>query len=549
MTNLIPWQYLANVGILAVIYFGVRELATPNMFWLILIGVLAITTLVLGVVLWKRRKAENRWREREASLTHAQRLAHLGSWDLDVIQQKFYWSDELYRILGWEARAFIPNPDILLQVIHPEDRQRAKIGIYRPLFEQYAIPRQWTQTVNLRIILPNGQQRILHATCEPIFNSEGAVTRIVGTLQDVTAQKQTELALKRSKTEYRELVETLEAKVSARTKELNQKNQALSQYLRTLQQTQQQLIQAEKMSSLGQLVAGIAHEINNPINFIYGNLPFINQYAADLLKLIELYQQEYSPPSPKIQAAIENIDLDFVCEDLPNILCSTKTGAVRIREIVQSLQSFSRLDQAELKAVDIHAGLESTLLLLENRLKSRGDFVGINVIKEYGNLPLVECYPSNLNQVFMNILTNAIDALAEVDSKVTNHKLPRCDREALLLTAGNLPEATINYQFPQICIRTAVINADWIQIDITDNGSGMSEVVLTHLFDPFFTTKPVGKGTGLGMSVSYQIIVEQHSGQMKCISQLGQGTTFKITLPIYQTKQKSMSILDSDNRD
>ncbi|MGD2180046.1 trifunctional serine/threonine-protein kinase/ATP-binding protein/sensor histidine kinase [Lusitaniella coriacea] len=305
------------------------------------------------------------------------------------------------------------------------------------------------------------------------------------------------------------LYTSLEEKVATRTQELNVKNQHLEQTLSELQQTQLQLIQSEKMSSLGQLVAGIAHEVNNPVNFIYGNLSHVDEYTKDLLNLVKLYQQYYPQTIEDIQDEIEEMELEFLVEDLPKVLNSMKIGATRIKEIVQSLRNFSRLDESEMKAVDIHEGLESTLLILRSRLKTKLNYLTIEVIQEYGELPLVECYAGALNQVFLNILTNAIDALEEaiVQSEIPN---------------------------PQIRICTEVVNDNQIAIRIADNGIGMTEEVKRKLFDPFFTTKPIGKGTGMGMSISYKIVVEKHGGEFKCISTPSQGTEFVIQIPIQQ---------------
>lgn len=281
--------------------------------------------------------------------------------------------------------------------------------------------------------------------------------------------------------------------------------------LHKLQRTQAQLIQSEKMSSLGQLVAGVAHEINNPVNFIYGNLIHASEYVQGILGLLNLYQQEYPNPKPEILSEIEAIDLAFLRQDLPKLLSSMKVGAERIREIVHSLRTFSRTDEAERKAVNIHEGIESTLMILQNRLKARSDRLAIQLVKVYGNLPLVECYPGQLNQVFMNLLSNAIDALEGEESKEDLH-----------------------IQNPQIWIRTSVIDNSRVAIAIADNGPGMTEEVRKHLFDPFFTTKPVGKGTGLGLSISYQIVQEKHGGRLKCVSAPGQGAEFLIEIPIRQ---------------
>ncbi len=291
------------------------------------------------------------------------------------------------------------------------------------------------------------------------------------------------------------------------------KSQELQHTLQELQRTQTQLVQNEKMSSLGQLVAGIAHEINNPANFIHGNITHANLYTQDLLDLIRLYEQVYPQPAAEIANKINTIDLEFLRADLPKLLDSMKMGTSRIREIVKSLRSFSRLDESEFKPVDIHDGIESTLMILQNRIKSQPSGNGIHIIKHYENLPYVECFAGNLNQVFMNILVNAIDAVEEVHHRKASS------------------EST--YQ-PMITIFTETQN-DRISIRFVDNGIGMTDDIQSKIFDPFFTTKEVGKGTGMGMSISYQIITEKHGGKLSLTSTHGQGSEFRIEIPIYQS--------------
>ncbi|WP_026731148.1 GAF domain-containing sensor histidine kinase [Fischerella sp. PCC 9605] len=281
--------------------------------------------------------------------------------------------------------------------------------------------------------------------------------------------------------------------------------QQLTKMLEDLKQTQTQLVQTEKMSSLGQLVAGVAHEINNPISFIYGNVIHAVEYTQQLLEVVRLYQQRYPEPDRELRDRLKEIDLDFIAEDLPNLLSSMQIGTERIQEIVQSLRTFSRLDEAEFKFVDIHEGIDSTLMILAHRLKAQPDRPAIQIIKDYGQLPLVECYPGQLNQVFMNLLSNAIDALEE-----------------------GLGEGSV----PCIRIYTVITDDDTVTIRIVDNGTGMNEKVRSRLFNPFFTTKPIGKGTGLGLSISYQIITEGHKGKLSCQSALGHGTEFAIEIPI-----------------
>jgi signal transduction histidine kinase len=291
---------------------------------------------------------------------------------------------------------------------------------------------------------------------------------------------------------------------------LKQQATQLQATLNDLTRTQAQLIQSEKMSSLGQLVAGIAHEINNPANFIHGNINYVTQYMGDLMQLINSYQRLYPDPVPELEAQIEEIDLEFLLSDLPNVLSSMKGGTDRIREIVLSLRSFSRLDESESKAVDLHSGIESTLLVLQHRFKTKAELPNIQVVKEYSLLPSVECYASLINQVFMHLISNAIDAL-----------LSRWN--------GALPDSDI---LPTIWIRTEVLESKSVRICIADNGSGIPESIKNQIFDPFFTTKAIGQGTGLGLSVSYQIVVDKHKGSLSYTSTPGQGTEFWIELPI-----------------
>lgn len=253
------------------------------------------------------------------------------------------------------------------------------------------------------------------------------------------------------------------------------------------------------MAGLGQMVAGIAHEINNPATFIYGNISYTKNYTNQLIELLNLYQKEYPESTSEIQDKIENIELDFLKEDLPKTLLSIQNGSERIRQIVLSLRNFSRLDEAEIKKVDLHAGIDSTLLILSTKFIKE-----IEIIRNYGDLPPVECLAAQINQVFMNILSNAADAL---------------------LAERSIP-------FKQIVINTVKTSLNQIKIEIADNGPGIPPEIIHKIFDPFFTTKPVGKGTGLGLSISYKII-EKHQGKIIVNSQAGQGTKFTITLPIH----------------
>jgi len=289
--------------------------------------------------------------------------------------------------------------------------------------------------------------------------------------------------------------------------DLRHTNSSLIHTLEELKYAQAKLIQAEKMSSLGQIVAGIAHEINHPINFIQDNLHHVSKNIQDLLELAFLYQQKYPRLKP-IQEDIENIDFSFLTEDLTKILTSMAVGTQRIEEIVSSLRNFSRIDEAEKNIVDIHAGIDNVLLILQHRLEGSTTRPPIKVIKEYSHLPLVECYPRHMNQVFMSILVNAIDAIEDL--------------------IAHQPEKKID---PQIRISTEISRERHVVIEIADNGIGIPDTIHNRIFDPFFTTKPVGKGAGLGLSVSYQIIVEKHGGTLNYLSQPGEGTEFWIEIP------------------
>ncbi len=344
-------------------------------------------------------------------------------------------------------------------------------------------------------------------TIVPFLDDHNRVYQYLAIRTDITSRKHTEELLQQTN-------EKLEVRVQERTADLTKTNQELVATINELKRTQGQLIQAEKMSSLGQLVAGVAHEINNPVNFIHGNLSHVQGYTESLLNLIYLYQEQYPNPNPVIQAEIEEIELEFLSDDLGKIVESMKLGTDRIRHIVLSLRNFSRMDESGFKAVDIHEGMDSTLLILQHRLKDKPEYPAINIVRDYGRLPLVECYVGQLNQVFMNILANAIDALEETNADRTYQQIK--DNPS------------------QITISTTMIDSKWLEIVIADNGDGIPAAIQKQIFNPFFTTKPMGKGTGMGMSISYQIITERHHGRLECISAPNQGAKFVIQIPIRQ---------------
>ncbi|MCT7979278.1 hybrid sensor histidine kinase/response regulator [Laspinema olomoucense] len=299
---------------------------------------------------------------------------------------------------------------------------------------------------------------------------------------------------------------------------MRHQKQKIEQALKDLQEAQVQLVQNEKMVGLGQLVAGIAHEINNPVNFIYGNISHVQSATSSLVKLLEIYQQEH-PPNEKVREVMEELDFDFLTDDLRKMITSIAAGADRINEIVLSLRKFSLMDEAGVKKVDIHENLDTTLILLKHRFKIT-DEQEIELIKEYGEIPPVLCYPGELNQVFFNLFNNAIDVLKDI--------LP--DRLKAQEANPNAPEF-----IPSIQISTELTEHQTLLIRIKDNGPGISESGRSRLFDPFFTTKPVGKGRGLGLSISYQIVVQKHGGQLSCNSTPGQGAEFVIELPLVQS--------------
>lgn len=357
-----------------------------------------------------------------------------------------------------------------------------------------------------------------------------SISNLTKKLQAQNEQMQQEIADRQlAQTNLKQLAEELEKRVAERTAELSQANdrlkievkerqqtqENLQQSLDKLQQAQSLLIQSEKMSALGQMVAGIAHEINNPVNFICGNINYVRDYVRDILKILNLYQEHYPDPGPEIEITSEAVELEFIQKDLLKMLESMQVGGSRIRDIIFSLGYFSRQEGQEMKQVKLHESLDSTLMILQNRLKFKPNRPAIEVLKQYSpHLVTIECFGGDINQVFMNILANAIDAIEECSA------------------AENSREIKPNPY--QIRISTELSNYNTATIKISDSGAGISEEVRSRIFDPFFTTKPIGKGTGIGLSISWHIVVEKHGGSLRCASIPGQGTEFAIELPIQQ---------------
>ncbi|BDA72523.1 PAS/PAC Sensor Signal Transduction Histidine Kinase [Calothrix sp. PCC 7716] len=435
----------------------------------------------------ERKQAEIALREREQRLININSLVpgtiYQYEFDLKTGQAHFnYLSSKAKIIFELDESDLVEGNDPILSLIHPEDFTSLIFSINSAIHQNAP----WVS--EFRIITRSGKQKWIYGQSEPV-REKTRYALYNGIFIDITEQKLAQEKIK-------------------------QQSQELANALQEIQRTQTQFIHNEKMSSLGQLVAGIAHEINNPISFIYGNIEPAREYVQYLFNLIAAYQENLNNSIINNQSIpqIEATELEYIMEDLPKLLQSIKIGADRIKKIVLSLRNFSRMDEAEYKKVNIHEGIDSSLMILEHRFK-QNNRLHIEVVKEYGDLPLIECYAGQLNQVFLNLLTNAIDAF-----------------DKSLITNASLVNNSINNK-PTIYIATELTNNDNIAICISDNGVGIPKEALAKIFDPFFTTKPVGKGTGMGLSICHQIITQKHNGSIQCLSAPGEGTTFIIRIP------------------
>lgn len=429
---------------------------------------------IRDITLAKLAQQEIRTSEQRLSLLIQQTSLAVIEWNLDL--EVMQWNPAAESIFGYSKSEIIGVHAV--ERIVPECAREHVNKVFKDLLMQKKVIHNTNENLT-----KDGRTIICEWYNALLIDQNGNIMSIATLALDVTDRKRSEEALQQSEAQLRQQATQLEFT------------------LHELQQTQTQLIQTEKLSSLGQMVAGIAHEVNNPITFIYSNLQYAQDYIQDLLNLVHLYQQQYPHPTPAIQAHTEEIELEFLIDDLPKLLSSMKMGSDRILKLVSSLRNFSRLDAGDMKCVDLHSGIDDTLLLLNHRFKE-----AISIIKQYGDLPLVQCHPAPLNQVFMNLLSNAIDALLE---------------------SAEQPDK-------QIVIQTQLVAPNQISVQIRDNGSGIPSQIKDKIFDPFFTTKDRGKGTGLGLWICYQII-EKHGGQIAVNSQLSQGTEFEITLPVKQS--------------
>lgn len=457
----------------------------------------------------------------QAALQIALATSGLGWWNWNLLTEETYYDPQWKRILGYEVDEITNHYKSFEQLVHPQDLLQVSqtlknyLAGHTPIFE-----------VEIRMQTKNGEWKWI-LSCGRVFQWDeyGTAVWMTGTHRDITQEKLSQQVLHQQKNQ---LLEQVQREINQRQlaeAQVQEKSQQLEFKQEELIYTQRQLLQNEKMANLGKLVIEMADEIHNPVNFIYTHLHPTSQYTEELIKLIELYQYYYPTPKLEINSYLQQLDLNFIKTDLLKLLWSMQSGAERLQEIVSALRNFSGFDADKFKKTNLHAGINSVLRILHHRLKPTPERLGIEVIKEFGELPLVECSSGELNQVFMNILSNAIDALEE-----------RMKQDYSLI--------------PKIWIRTEIVSSHLslvthnessisdkkfakkqkVVIHISDNGKGILPHIKRRIFEPFFTTKPVGKGKGLGLSISQQIIVDKYQGKLKCNSQLGQGTEFIIEM-------------------
>jgi two-component system, NtrC family, sensor kinase len=397
------------------------------------------------------------------------------------------------------------NTDSSTNLLNPPSPAVKAMYFEAPLYLDKQV-REYIDRIRTLVQIPDAELRSDNPHL--LYIVEAASGELLAAFDAVVTQYQHESEIEQLEMDLRQ-VELYQESCAARAASEAQAAE-LDRTLCELKQTQAQLLHSEKMSSLGELMASIVHEINNPVSFIYGNLSHAEIYTQDLLHILRLYREHYPHPCSEILDQIEDVDLDFLVEDLPKVMSSMQMGSDRIREIVKSMQNFSRTDNSNMTLCDLHNSIDSTILILRNRLSSHKTRPHIEIVKEYGKLPLVECYAGQLNQVFMNLISNAIDALEEA--------------------AEDRPDELL-----RISICTELAGFDRVIVRIADSGSGMTAQVKERMFEQFFTTKKIGKGTGLGLSIVYKILVENHRGILRCESELGKGTEFIIELPVEQT--------------